>query len=405
MNRLSTTFLMLLLTLLVLPQQGFATRIEMRVPGAHTKGRAFARTVYTPLPAQSQVTFGVSYQRFLDLYAVGNTVEVHHKIPEADYNPDYVYQMDVGVTDLSEARTFTMPEIAFDGVWRYVIMAPEDTPYAADIPGATHVLVEQFDDPSEGFAWYEYYQIDETGITVLAYVGEYDGETEFMPIGFPLAAFPLDETLSLFHEEQYYDEDFEQEVLNDQTVEMHGYGTFVLDEESIPAGIFINDVNWRDPAETDPNTVLDFETYYSIFGEDGTWMSFYVAPEFEEQSEIAYMGEIFFDTIELWRVTPQSTNVEDDQASVIKDYRLSAAYPNPFNPQTRFTLELAETQAVTVSVYDLLGRRVAQLHDGVLAGQTAHGFTFEASGLPSGTYLIQAQGARFQQSQLVTLLK
>ena len=39
-------------------------------------------------------------------------------------------------------------------------------------------------------------------------------------------------------------------------------------------------------------------------------------------------------------------------------YRLTAPHPNPFNPQTQFTLSVNEAQHVTVEVYNLLGRRV-----------------------------------------------
>ena len=84
---------------------------------------------------------------------------------------------------------------------------------------------------------------------------------------------------------------------------------------------------------------------------------------------------------------------------------LSAAYPNPFNPQTRFTLEVQEAQAVRVEVFDALGRRVALLHEGALEAGREHRFTFEANGLASGVYLVRATGEAFTQARRVTLLK
>ena len=86
-------------------------------------------------------------------------------------------------------------------------------------------------------------------------------------------------------------------------------------------------------------------------------------------------------------------------------YLLSAAYPNPFNPQTQFTLMVAQTQQVQVGVYDLLGRQVAQLHNGMLSSNEAHMFRFAGEHLTSGIYLIRAVGEQFATVRQVTLLK
>lgn len=86
-------------------------------------------------------------------------------------------------------------------------------------------------------------------------------------------------------------------------------------------------------------------------------------------------------------------------------YRLSEAYPNPFNATTSFTLSVQARQEVTVAVYDLMGRLVRTLYAGVLEANQAQAFTFEASDLPSGVYIIQAQGETFTASQRVMLVK
>jgi hypothetical protein len=90
---------------------------------------------------------------------------------------------------------------------------------------------------------------------------------------------------------------------------------------------------------------------------------------------------------------------------VVDTFRLTSAYPNPFNPTTQFTLTLEQRQNVLIEVYNLLGRRVAQLHDGQLEAKERHTFTFEADNLPSGLYLIRTVGATFSNTQQVTLLK
>jgi hypothetical protein len=82
-------------------------------------------------------------------------------------------------------------------------------------------------------------------------------------------------------------------------------------------------------------------------------------------------------------------------------FTLSEVYPNPFGSQARLMLEVAEAQAVHVEVYDVLGRRVAVLHEGFLP-QGLHAFTIEGAGLPSGTYTVRATGERSAATQRLT---
>ena len=86
-------------------------------------------------------------------------------------------------------------------------------------------------------------------------------------------------------------------------------------------------------------------------------------------------------------------------------HNLSAVYPNPFNPQANFTLQVAEQQSVRVSVYDALGREVATLFNGTLGAGPEHAFTINGAGLPSGVYLVRATGEQFTDGLSVTLLK
>jgi hypothetical protein len=88
------------------------------------------------------------------------------------------------------------------------------------------------------------------------------------------------------------------------------------------------------------------------------------------------------------------TSVEAPPAGTIPtEYVLNQNYPNPFNPSTTISYDIPKNSQVSVKVYDVLGRLVATLVDGV---QPASSYRVEwnPSGLSSGVYFyrIQAQG-------------
>lgn len=90
-------------------------------------------------------------------------------------------------------------------------------------------------------------------------------------------------------------------------------------------------------------------------------------------------------------------------------FSLAPVYPNPFNPQATVPFELPAAANVTLTVYDVLGRRVAVLADRLYqAGR--HEVVLDGSRLASGTYLVRAvmdseTGEARTFTRRVTLLK
>ncbi|ARA94136.1 hypothetical protein AWN76_013885 [Rhodothermaceae bacterium RA] len=69
---------------------------------------------------------------------------------------------------------------------------------------------------------------------------------------------------------------------------------------------------------------------------------------------------------------------------------LVGSYPNPFNPRATIRYGLPEAGSVRLAVYDLLGREVTVLVDGMqVAGW--YNVAFEAGTLPTGVYLYRVQ--------------
>jgi len=80
------------------------------------------------------------------------------------------------------------------------------------------------------------------------------------------------------------------------------------------------------------------------------------------------------------------TDDEDVNAAEPAGLDLVRAYPNPFNPSTTLSLDLASTGEVELTVFNLGGQRVRTLVDGPMAAGR-HELTFDATRLPSGLYL------------------
>ena len=79
-------------------------------------------------------------------------------------------------------------------------------------------------------------------------------------------------------------------------------------------------------------------------------------------------------------------------------------HPNPFNPTTSIQFTLPQAGHTSLFVYDLQGRTVATLLEGQLdAGP--HTATFDAEGLPTGTYLYRITSGSVTETGRMVLLK
>jgi len=85
-------------------------------------------------------------------------------------------------------------------------------------------------------------------------------------------------------------------------------------------------------------------------------------------------------------------------------FNLYTPYPSPFNPSTSISFALPVASRVSLNVYDVSGRLVAEIIEGFRqAGR--HEVTFDATGLSSGVYLYRLQAGDFIGTGKMVLLK
>ena len=76
----------------------------------------------------------------------------------------------------------------------------------------------------------------------------------------------------------------------------------------------------------------------------------------------------------------------------------SEIYPNPISERARLELIVAESQQVCVTIYDMQGRRVAVLHDGVVLEGTQYDVVIGATAIASGKYFLRIVGESFSET-------
>lgn len=106
--------------------------------------------------------------------------------------------------------------------------------------------------------------------------------------------------------------------------------------------------------------------------------------------------------------TAEYSNEVLAEVSAPTAFALIQNYPNPFNPSTTIEFSIPEMSNISIEVYNVIGENVASLVNQTLnAGY--HKINFNASNLPSGTYIYQlkatGQSGTFVDAKKMLLMK
>lgn len=103
---------------------------------------------------------------------------------------------------------------------------------------------------------------------------------------------------------------------------------------------------------------------------------------------------------------PLPVSGENNITEIPENFELHQNYPNPFNPVTKikFGLPQGSERQVSLKVYDINGREVAELVDQQLMPGT-HEAEFSGSSLASGTYFYRLRAGEFTDIKKMILIK
>ncbi|MGE5436437.1 MAG: T9SS type A sorting domain-containing protein, partial [Syntrophothermus sp.] len=145
---------------------------------------------------------------------------------------------------------------------------------------------------------------------------------------------------------------------------------------------------------------------------DGINKPTYGADPIDNNRAWDYNGTAWSPWIETYfmRATVQTvTAIVDIDTKVPKDFMISQNYPNPFNPTTTINYSLPLNEKVEVIVYDITGRKVAELVNNYQnAGTYAvtwNGKNDAGKNVSSGMYLYSIKAGKFNQVKKMILLK
>ncbi len=100
--------------------------------------------------------------------------------------------------------------------------------------------------------------------------------------------------------------------------------------------------------------------------------------------------------------TPTALDIDNHQTPAA--FELQQNYPNPFNPSTIIRYNLSHARQVNLTVYDVNGRKVRTLVNGV-AHAGVHQVRFNAENLASGMYIYRLTSGRNTVSRRMLLLR
>jgi hypothetical protein len=100
-----------------------------------------------------------------------------------------------------------------------------------------------------------------------------------------------------------------------------------------------------------------------------------------------------------------TTGIINDNSTIRKlDFSLYQNYPNPFNPTTNISYYLANSDFVTLKVFDLQGREVAVLlNEQQESGY--HNIQFDGSKLSSGVFFYTLRTSNFSETKKLILMR
>jgi len=121
--------------------------------------------------------------------------------------------------------------------------------------------------------------------------------------------------------------------------------------------------------------------------------------------KIEALGNIFFDMSNANFTITANIGINNNQNGTPVKFELAQNFPNPFNPVTILTYALPKKSAVTLKIYDALGRETATLINNEIKTEGYYNVEFDGTSLPSGIYYYRIEAGEFVDTKKMIMIK
>jgi choice-of-anchor B domain-containing protein len=149
-----------------------------------------------------------------------------------------------------------------------------------------------------------------------------------------------------------------------------------------------------------PINVASFDTHPdNVSRYAGTWSNY----PFFRSGAVAVTSSV--DGLFMVQPTVAGTSVETEEIIMPEDFVLTTAYPNPFSDRLTISMTVPVTQPLRVVLYDLLGREIDVLFEGIVSGGVVERIDTATPDLPDGQYFYRIEADDFTFTRPITHVK
>jgi hypothetical protein len=247
-----------------------------------------------------------------------------------------------------------------------------------DFEAGVETPIDLFNEDGEGDDDMEFYlslSEDSTGMDIEVGYDDYYGE-EYSDTSYFDWSATTDSLFLYFESDYYYYYYYEDEA------DTMALGYMIIEDTLFASASF-------NPCEDD-----GYESYEECFGDMDL-------PGFDELVDV----ESFRVNQETVFTSTVLTSIEPTNGELPEEFKLYAAYPNPFNPVTTIRFDVGSTShESTLRIYDVSGRNVATLINGQLQ-PGSYEVQWDARGFASGIYFSELISGTKRHTQKMVLLK